>query len=179
MIDSKEVASNPYWSYRLDKYELPNGETGEYHYVHSRGSTMVIPQLDEDGYRFVMTKQFRYLNQRESLEFPGGGIKEGLTPEQNAREELLEETGYEAGKLTLLGEFNPFNGVTNEICGVYLAERLILREPKPEATEEFEIVELRLSQITKMITNNEIWDGMSLLSWAVYLTHYLSKKGSI
>jgi len=57
-----------------DTYVLPDElHKGDYYYVHSNGSTIVIPCLDED--HFVLVKQFRYLNQKESLEFPGGGLQ--------------------------------------------------------------------------------------------------------
>ncbi|MBK9249900.1 MAG: NUDIX hydrolase [Ignavibacteria bacterium] len=70
-----------------------SGTVGEYHYVHSRGATLIIPQLP-DG-TFILVRQFRYLLQRESLEFPCGGINpQWAEPLENAHKELLEETGY-------------------------------------------------------------------------------------
>ncbi len=152
----------------VDEYNWPDGTVGEYHYVQTNGSTMIIPQLDETT--FVLTRQYRYLNGRVSLEFPGGGIKKGLEPEQNAREELEEEAGYEAGYLNELGIFNPFNGVTDEICHVFLARDLNFVGAKPEPSEEFEIITLSFNEIEEKIRTGELWDGMSLASWSLYLT---------
>jgi len=165
-ISSIKKAGNPWWEYNIDIYEYPNGKKGEYHYVNSRGSTFIIPLTDTGN--FIMVKQYRYLNDRESLEFPGGGQKEGISPEINARQELLEESGFEPGKMTLLGEFNPFNGVTNEICRVYLAENLIKRIPMPDESEEFEIIEINKKDIICKIIKGELWDGMSLAAWSIY-----------
>ena len=86
------VATNPWWTYRRDACLLPGGAEGEYHYVHTNGSSMVIP-VAADG-RLLLVNQFRYLMRRESLEFPCGSVKEGATHERTAREELAEETGY-------------------------------------------------------------------------------------
>lgn len=152
----------------LDDYTWPDGSIHEYHYVSTTGSTMIIPQLDETT--FVLTRQYRYLNSKVSLEFPGGGIKPGLLPEVNAMEELEEESGYIANKLTKIGAFNPFNGVTDEICSVFLAENLIFKGGKPDPSEEFEIITLSFDEINKKIRTGELWDGMSIASWSLFLT---------
>ncbi|MCX6154235.1 MAG: NUDIX hydrolase [Candidatus Kapabacteria bacterium] len=165
-LSSELLFQNPYWNYRFDKYILPNGETGDYHFVDSRGSTLVIPIL-EDG-RIIMTRQFRYLNRKFSIEFPGGGIKAELSPVENAREELHEEVGYSCGKIELMGTFNPFNGVTNEICSIFTASDLVNIGSKPESSEEFEILYFHSNQITELITKGELWDGMSLAAYALF-----------
>jgi ADP-ribose pyrophosphatase len=167
-ISSKEILKNKWWRYKVDEYIWPDGSKGDYHYVSTSGSTMIIPEIEENV--FVMTRQYRYLNRRVSLEFPGGGIKPGLLPEQNAREELEEEAGYVAGKLIKIGEFNPFNGVTDEICNVFLAKQLEFVGEKPEPSEEFEVIKLTLNEIEQKIRTGELWDGMSLASWTIYLS---------
>lgn len=165
-INSKKIFGNSFWEYYLDKYLLPNNKIGEYHYVKSKGSTMIIPLLNNKKY--IMVLQYRYLNQKVSLEFPGGGIKQGYSALKNAKEELIEETGFIANRIEMIGEFNPFNGVTNEICSVYLASELEKTEPKPDSSEEIEIYELSKTQINKKIERGEIWDGMTLASWSLY-----------
>jgi len=115
-----------------------------------------------------MTKQYRYLNQKPSIEFPGGGIKKGLEPLQNAMEELEEESGYCTNNIIELGSFNPFNGVTDEICHVFLARDLVKCKAKPEPSEEFEIFEINHEKIINFIKRGEIWDGMTLAAWSVY-----------
>lgn len=167
-LSSKEKFRNKWWAYIIDEYEWPTGDIGEYHFVRTTGSTMIIPKLKDDI--FIMTKQFRYLNQKESIEFPGGSIKQGLLPEQNALEELEEEAGFICSAVTELGKFNPYNGVTDEICTVFLAEGLSQTELKPEPSEEFEIMQLSFNQINQKIATGEIWDGMTLASWAVFLS---------
>ncbi len=165
-LSSKIQHSNPYWDYYLEKYVMPSGAEGEYHYVKSRGATMVVPQISSDT--FILTRQYRYLNKKYSIEFPGGGIKHGLDPITNAREELLEETGYTAGSIEKIGEYNPFNGVTNEICSIFVASDLTFSQSNPDESEEIEILELTLSEIKELISTNQIWDGMTLAAWALF-----------
>lgn len=156
---------NPWWTYRRDEVELPSGKKGEYHYVHTNGSAMVIPILD-DG-RILMVNQYRYLLDRESVEFPCGSVKDGSSHDATARHELAEETGYSAGTLTLAGEFNPYNGVTDELCRVYIARGLHHVGASPDETEEFELLALTGQEIDERIRTGQIWDGMSIAAWAV------------
>jgi ADP-ribose pyrophosphatase len=169
-ISREIIYSNPYWDYNHDRYQLPNDSIGDYFYVNSRGSSMVIPMLNDES--FILTKQFRYLNQKESIEFPGGGLKIGLSPMDNAKAELEEETGYKSNNVQFIGEFNPMNGVSNEICSVFLATGLSLFKPSPEITEEFEIINMTKEEINSNIKINDIWDGMTLACWALFLSHF-------
>ncbi|TAL68728.1 MAG: NUDIX hydrolase [Bacteroidetes bacterium] len=166
-INSTSKFVNPFWEYKVDEYKMPNGKTGEYHYVNSRGATMIIPVTMQK--KFVMIKQYRYLNKKTSIEFPGGGIINGLNPLDNAKKELSEETGYTASTLKLLGEYNPYNGITNEICHVFMADGLNCIKPKPDESEEFEIMEYTQDEIRSKIYNGEIWDGMTIAAWSIYL----------
>ena len=157
---------NKWWEYWLDVYRFPNGASGEYHYVNSKGAVMIVPLLDDGS--LVMTKQYRYFNQKISIEFPGGGKKEELSYEESARQELLEEGGYRSDSLVCIGEYNPYNGVTNEITKVYLALDLAQEQAQPDESEEFEIIRFTESEIITKIENGDIWDGMTLAAWSLY-----------
>ncbi len=154
---------NPWWTYRRDSVKLPSGKNGEYHYVHAVGSSMIVPVLD-DG-RLLLVNQYRYLRERESLEFPCGGMKEGSTPEGTARLELAEETGFQAGELVQAGEFNPYNGVTDEICHVFIARDLTPARSSKDETEEFEYKYISPQEVDVLMSSGKIWDGMSLAAW--------------
>lgn len=164
---STEIAhANPWWEYRHDRYVRPDEKEGDYYYVHTPGSVVVIPVL-ENG-KLFLTKQFRYLNQRESLEFIGGGVKQGASSLESAKEELREEGGFEANELTMIGRLNPFNGATDEICEVYVARGLTKIGATPEASEEFEEHELSLEEIEQFIREGTLWDGMSIAALMLY-----------
>lgn len=165
-IKTEQLHENPYWVYRKDEYLMPNGEHGEYYYVETPGSVFVIPALPDN--RFVLVKQYRYLNGKYSIEFPGGGIKAAFSILENAENELKEEAGIIAGKIRKIGEYNPLNGVTNEICHVYFAEDLSFVSNAPDAGEEFSILTFNESEIDSLIKSGELWDGMTLAAWSLY-----------
>jgi len=164
-LTSKILHKNPWWTYKLDAFETPKGYKGEYHYVHTEGASMVIPVLEEG--KVVLLTQYRYLRDMPSLEFPCGGVKEGHTYEETADLELAEEVGFKAKHKELIGEFNPYNGVTDEVCRVYLAKGLERIESKPDETEEFEEMHLTPGEVDLKIERGEIWDGMTLAAWAI------------
>ncbi len=163
---SEEILfKNSWWTYKRDQYELPSGKVGEYNYVHIGGSAMTVP-ITKDG-RVMLVNQYRYFNRRESLEFPCGSVKESMSHDETASHELLEETGYASGRWLLAGEFNPYNGVTNEICKVYVARELQYVGGTPDDTEEFELVTLTANEVDEKIRSGEIWDGMTIAAWCI------------
>lgn len=169
-LSEKNLYINNHWTYKLDDFEIEGEQTGEYHYVHSPGSTMVIPFSNPN--EIILVNQFRYLNQKESLEFPCGSIENGLTKEQNALKELREESGF-TGNLEYVGEFSPYTGVSNEICSVYIAKKLEISPLPKDETEEFEIIKMSLKQFEEIIKENKIWDGLTLAAW-ILVKNYLN-----
>ncbi len=157
--------NNFWWSYKIDKYLLPDGTEGEYHYAFTNGSVFIIPVTAEG--KIIMVKQYRYLNDRFSIEFPGGGVKQENNHDNEAQKELIEETGFD-GELHFAGMFNPYNGVTNEICKVYIARNLkTSNKYKKDNSEAFIMYEFLPEEIDNMISKNDIYDGMTLASWAL------------
>ena len=161
-LGGKTIFKNSHWSYNLDEFQIEGGTKGEYHYVHTLGSSMVVPFTSNNT--ILLVKQFRYLNQKESLEFPCGAIEENLTAEENALKELREETG-KSGKLKYIGEFSPYTGAADEMCSVFIAEDLTDSPLPKDDTEEFELLEFSIDEFEKLIKKNIIWDGLTLSSW--------------
>jgi ADP-ribose pyrophosphatase len=164
-ISKSVLFRNPWWKYCLDQVELPSGKSGEYHYVLTNGSSMVVP-VDADG-TILLVRQYRYTGNRESTEFPCGGLKDGATYEETAMEEMTEETGYLPGVIIQAGSFNPCNGLLDEICRVYIARDLKYVGARPDETENFELVRLTRAEVDQCISDGTIWDGMTLAAWAV------------
>lgn len=164
-INQLRKISNNWWTYIVDVVQLPDNKTGEYHYVHTNGSSMIVPVLN-DG-RILMVNQYRYLRDQESLEFPCGSVKNGYTYEEAAMLELAEEANVEAETIEYAGTFNPYNGVTDEMCRVYIARNLKKKVVPADETEEFEIYAFQKDEIDLKIQSGLIWDGMSIAAWVL------------
>lgn len=165
ILSKKIVYKNPWWQYCCDQIELPSGKPGEYHYVLTNGSSMVIPET-EDG-KFLLVQQYRYTGNRDSLEFPCGGLKVGASHEETAKHELREETGFISREMQSIGAFNPCNGLLDESCMVYVARGLSHVGAQPDETESFELVYLTAEEIDGAIKEGTLWDGMTMAAWAL------------
>ncbi len=118
----------------------------------------------DDKSRLILIKQFRYLWKKESVEFPAGGMK-GSDPLVTARNELAEEAGLAATNWKLVGEYNPFNGATDETARVYFASGLSESRGEKDASEEFEVMKMSVPEFLTAVDKGKIWDGMTLAAW--------------
>jgi 8-oxo-dGTP pyrophosphatase MutT (NUDIX family) len=103
----------------------PDNEKRSYTVLNAADWAIVVPVLTEGEKRqFVMVRQWRHGALELSLEFPGGVIEEGESPGAAAERELLEETGYRAGRLVKLGEFSPNPAIMSNRVFFFIAEDL-------------------------------------------------------
>jgi len=168
-LSEELIHQNPWWEYKHDRYEKPNGEVGDYWYGEEHGSVMIVPVLP-DG-RLILTLQHRYLPDKQSMEFPGGGVLDNISVLDSAKQELYEETGYTADEWTGMGNFEALAGFFKSKTHVYLAKVTAQGQQHLDDTEEIEIVQRRPDEFDELIARGEILDGKTLAVWAL-VRHY-------
>ena len=106
------------------------------------GAVAILPLLDDSS--VCLLKNHRFIFQTELWEIPAGTLEPNEPPDQAARRELAEETGYTIdssfGSLKKIGEFIPSPGVMSEVIHLYVAQGLVKGSMALEADEQMEPV---------------------------------------
>jgi ADP-ribose pyrophosphatase len=108
--------------------------------IIERPDTVAVVALD-DNRNILLVKQYRYATGKHTVEIPAGVIDPGETPEQAARRELREETGYDCDILIPVHTYWPAIGYSTERMTIFLARGL---KPAPLQGDEERIELLRL-----------------------------------
>lgn len=117
---SKYIVNDRYLKLRSDSCTTPEGGKIDAYYVLEMKDWVNCIVIDEDG-NVIMLRHYRHGIQQYLMEFVGGGMEEGEVPEDAARREVQEETGYIGGTFFHVGTSypNPANH-TNKVH-TYLA----------------------------------------------------------
>jgi ADP-ribose pyrophosphatase len=167
------ISENPYWKYKIDEYILPDESVGKYYYCDARGSVLVIPQ-HKDG-KISICDQYRYLLGSRVKELCGGAIEVGQTPEEAAYTELRQELGLIGKDFKVIGKFNPYKGVTNEVCYVLFCLVEAETYTDPEQSEEIDRIDVEQSELYSAICESEVHDGMSLAAVQLF-SRFINKQ---
>jgi len=92
--------------------------------------------------RVLLVRQFRPVVQRLTLELPSGHVERDELPEHAARRELLEETGFEAPQLELLGTLVPDVGRLANRMWCYFAPGVTPSASRPVREAGVSVIEL-------------------------------------
>ncbi len=171
-ISEEILHENPWWTYKHDIFEKPNGEQGDYFYGVSPGFVMIVPFIKKDNL-LVLTLQHRYIHDKQSIGFPAGGIKLGQQALDAAKAELHEETGWIAHEWIKVGEIQPSTGLLDDRGHIFLAYVTEQHEQNLDDTEEIEVMYRRPDEFDEMIRKNEIWDAQTMASWALVHHYFL------
>ena len=131
------------------------------------GGVVTLPILDE---KIMFIRQYRIALGKEILELPGGRVEKIEDREERARTELLEETGYRAKKIELLGCYYPVPGFTNLKISIYEGNDLEYVGTKLEWDEKIDIVMISIENAELMLREGKFEDGSVIIALSYFFS---------
>lgn len=146
-----------------------DGTEGDYIVMNAPDWVIVIPENKD---KFLMVKQWRHGEEALSIEFPGGVIDAGETPEEAARRELEEETGCKAGSLINLGKVNPNPALFNNHVHFFLARNLTSTGKQKLDDDEFiNCMELTKREVLEGMGTGQFPHAIMGMALSLYIKH--------
>lgn len=173
-LSSKNLLETPVFDVTVRHNRSFDGLEGDYYVMNARDWVFVIPEMDG---KFLMVKQWRHGSKKLDIEFPGGVIDDGESPEKAAMRELEEETGCKAGKLTKLGSVNPNPALFSNNFHVFLAEDLIQTGKQHlDYDENINYFEMPKSEVFECMGNEQFQHGLMAAALCLYLTKKCKRR---
>ena len=172
-LHSSEKVYDSYWcGLRRDMLQLRPDKLQEYHVFEVQDAVAVVPVLPDGS--IVMLWQYRYPHGKTHWEIPAGRMDEGESPEEAARRELLEETGYRPGRLERMAGFYPTNGISAHHAELFVARDCVLeREPDPDPSERLLVRIKPRKEVFERLVSGGFEDGFTALA---LFYHFLQER---
>jgi len=153
-----------------DRIKLPSGEETEFKYLNVSDAVVVFP-ITEDG-EIITTREWRQPVRRQVIGLPGGSLDADESPEEAAKRELEEETGYVSKKLTQLRKVEVDNGISNAHHYYFFAQDC--RRTGEKNKGPYEAIEVELEHIEEFmakIASGDILDSKTLIGMFLYMSN--------
>ncbi|OYT67158.1 ADP-ribose pyrophosphatase [ANME-1 cluster archaeon ex4572_4] len=178
-IESRQIYGGRRLTLRVDTVSLPNGETRRREIVSHPGAAAVVALVGGEGEgegegedegedksegreeeKVLLVEQYRKAVESSTLEIPAGTLEEGESAQECAERELVEETGFRAGKMERLVEFYPSPGFSSELISIFKATGLKqVSGVEAELSVKFEGVKELLAKVRR----GELKDGKTIV----------------
>jgi ADP-ribose pyrophosphatase len=170
VIETSEGPDMGLFSIKVNRCRSPRtGKEHDFYVIDFPNWVQIVPITPE--HQVVMVNQYRHGCGRTFLELPGGLIDDDdLSPQETATRELLEETGYRARDLLLLGKTYPQPAVLSHFGFTFVATGVQkVAEPTLDAAEDIEVCLIDIEAVPKLIRRGEINHGQTVMGLSVYL----------
>jgi ADP-ribose pyrophosphatase len=156
-LKTKRIYKGRIVGLREDTVRLVNGVISKREIVEHPGAVAIIA-LTEDN-KMVLINQFRKPAGKVLIEIPAGLVHKGESDLRGARRELMEESGYAAGRIREIFRGYSSPGYSTEIIKFYLATDLKKAKQNCDADEMISVKLYPLKKCLKMLMSGKIADN--------------------
>ena len=147
VLDSVVEYETGWYTGGYDLLEQPDGSQKKYYWAELPAAVVVVAVADDE---LVMVEQFRPVIGEHCLELPAGIVEDGESYATAGARELREETGFDAGEVSLLAEFWTATGVLRHRRGIVFAEELQPGTPERDSNEFITVRSVPVSQAVEV-----------------------------
>jgi ADP-ribose pyrophosphatase len=173
-MDAKQLLVTSRFRVEEVSQPLPQGGLAKRAIVRHPGAVTIIPLVAPD--RVCLIRNYRVAVGETLIELPAGTLEPDEPAEVTARRELIEETGYSAGRLTRLHEFFTSPGVLDERMYLFIAEELVDVGAEREPGEQIENLVVPWPTALEMVRRGEIRDAKTIVGLLLYDRVYASRS---
>lgn len=166
IIASETVFSGTLVKVEVLQVELETGQQARRERVRHPGAVCVLVRAP-DG-RIALVRQFRIGAQKELLEVVAGILNPNENPDEAARREVREETGFSLRRLKRMGNLFPTPGYVEERIVCYYGEAGARGERQLDSDERVEVELVEEADFKGRLRRGEIEDAKTLAAWALY-----------
>ena len=164
-INSTRVYNGNIIHVKLETVVLPNGRQALREIVDHKGAVAIVPITNEGN--IVLVRQYRQAARKIMIEIPAGKLSSKEDPDDCAKRELLEETGFITREIYKVSSFFTTPGFSNEIIHIYIAKGLTMEKQQPDEDEFLDVKIYTPEEIRALIKDNTICDGKTILGLAL------------
>ena len=168
LLDSEYIIQRPWATLRVDKLQLPDGRIKEEYYVLEYPTWVNMVAFTEDD-QILFVRQYRHGAGEVLVELNAGVVDEAEKPEDAARRELLEETGYAFTSMEYVCKLyaNPATSGNRTYTYVLKGGKKV-QEQDLDDSEDIEVLRMSIEEARQFLFDNKI--GQALHSSALFYT---------
>jgi ADP-ribose pyrophosphatase len=160
MDQAEEIHKGRVFRLMKERAVLPSGRVATYEVIRHPGSAAMLPV--NAGGEILLLRQHRHAAGGEIWEIPAGTLNPGESPEDCARRELVEETGFSARKMELMSSITPVPGYSDEVIHLFFATGLTKAQQNLDPDEVIQVFPIPADKVFQMASEGEIRDAKTL-----------------
>jgi ADP-ribose pyrophosphatase len=145
-----------------------DGEDRIYIRAIRRNYSTIVPFISKS--ELIVIRSYRHLVDSIQVEAPSGYIENGESPDEAAKRELKEETGYEAQKIVSLGHYTLDYSMFEQNGNIFAAYDLFANKGTKSKQslgkmEKIEIDVMTIYEIKRLLSQGKILNAASIVAF--------------